>query len=155
MGTQTGTNQFNKMVDASHPITLKIDNETVSNKLGNASISLDPVTLEVNKVDVTIYEATIEDMLENNPSFEADVFRSSTEDIDQAIGAVAGHEAEHAADEKNLNMHKENIRIDPNLNSKDAIEAIPTRIMYDILREQRMINRKNKQNSKENEEENR
>jgi RHS repeat-associated protein len=146
MGTRTGASQFNKMAGASYPIELKISSANLGGKLGNSfirrSVSLDKngqvVDVKIKSVKVEIYEGSIKNILENNiRGADAEsqdlinAYRMSTNTIDQAIGAVAGHEAVHTTDSQNQRESAEN---DYEGTIHD-IEKEPRKVERQILRE--------------------
>ena len=152
MATSAGNNQFNKFVNATHPITLSISLEskttTTTNldgsitkkyKLGNTSNTVDKPTGKVTKSAITIYEGSINDLMKEsknstNPLNQS--FQNNTTNNDQRIGAVAGHEAEHATDPVNQQQSHDN-----EVNgTKNDLEVSPTKIEMQILDQQGLEN---------------
>jgi len=150
MGTRTGSLLFNKMVDAKHGITLNISQESkiyeingkTAYKLGEASksVSYDHNTGDytINSVNITVFKGTSKEYLEKANTFEADSYRISTKNNDQAIGAIGAHESIHATDPQNI---KESIENTVKGTSYD-VEKEPNRIEMKVLDEQHVKNMK-------------
>jgi len=144
MATNAGNNQFNNLVHAPQPITLAISSESKvtttinadgsiskSYKLGNTHNDVNSKG-EVKKSAITVYEGTINDFMKDtkdskNPLNQS--FQSNTTNNDQRIGAVAGHETDHATDPVNQQQSHDN---DVNGGTND-LEATPTNIEMQIL----------------------
>jgi RHS repeat-associated protein len=147
MNTRTGTQQWNKMVSASHPITLIIssDDKTTTNadgsksyKLGNCSntISVNQKTgkATVTKSDITIYEGTINTFMnetKNSKKSENQSYQNNTSNNDERIGAVAGHESVHGTDQNNIQQSTDNKRN----GATNDIEAVPRQVEMNIVSE--------------------
>lgn len=149
LSTNAGNNQWNNLVKASHPITLAISSETkkdvTSNvsadgsvstltkyKLGNTRNSIINETGKVTKSEITIYEGSIKALMtetkkSTDPKNQS--YQNNTINIDQGIGAVGGHETDHATNALNQQQVHDN---DVN-GSKNDVEINPTGIEMQIL----------------------
>ncbi len=144
--TPTGTEQFEKMITSRNKIMLIADNTTPADALRTPTglrlagtqhpwIDADPlnptnpITMAKDGVTtVTIYENAIDEA----------VGRGSVDGVKgiafmEAIGAVASHEAEHAASPDNINLQQRNLMLkknfsDPELRIDDWIEKVPEAI---------------------------
>lgn len=147
MNTRTGTEQWNKMANASHPITLTISSDTkvTTNVNGsksylmgitNNSTSVNTTTgkATVLKSDITIYEGTINQFMndtKNSKSAKAQSYQNNTSNNDERIGAVAGHESVHGTDQNNIQQVTDN-RMQGTTND---VEAVPNQTEMKILDE--------------------
>jgi hypothetical protein len=102
------------MVNASQPITLAIssDVKVTTNANGSKSYLLGTTTnsttvdsqtgkATVSKSDITIYEGTINQYMndsKNSKRDKAQSYQNNTTNNDERIGAVAGHESVHSTD---------------------------------------------------------
>lgn len=147
MATRTGTSQWNKMVSASHPITLTISSvdKTTTNANGSKSYLLGTTqnTKSVNtqtgkatvtKSDITIYEGTINTYMnntKNSTSDKAQSYQNNTTNNDERIGAVAGHESVHATDQTNIQQSTDNKM----KGTTYDVEVVPNQIEMNVLDE--------------------
>jgi uncharacterized protein RhaS with RHS repeats len=149
MGTRTGREQFNKMVNAEYGITLNISpqenirraNGKVNYHLGvarkNVTTNSSTGKYKVNSVDIVIFEGTIGPYLENANTPKANAYRNNTESVDQVIGAIAAHESVHATDPDNIRASIENTV----KGTEHDVEAEPDRVEMQVIREQGERNR--------------
>ncbi len=147
LGTRTGREQFFNMVDAKHGITLNLSNETVVTSEGivggNAHIraSVNPRTKEISKIDkidITVYVGSLERILGQEYSDGIGLlYGENAENIDQAIGAVASHEAFHATNMENITHVLQNEAF----GTSHDVESEPRRIESQVLKEQGRQNR--------------
>ncbi|MDD2196898.1 MAG: RHS repeat-associated core domain-containing protein [Bacteroidales bacterium] len=147
MTTRTGTNQWNKMVDAKYPIQLSISSRNRGGKLGEAAVQtrnhVNSATNKIEKVEVvsvkiTIFEGSIKNILNpnvkgSNPESQnlIDTYRTATQTVDQAIGAVAVHESVHGTSMDNITQDVENTLTGTN----HDVEAEPRALEYKVLNE--------------------
>jgi hypothetical protein len=148
LATRTGTAQLNKLADAEHNITFAISRETrVSTSIdGSKSYELGKTTTRrivgsetfkiksVESSDIVIYEGSIKKFLEetvNSENLLAKSYQANISTIDQAIGAVAGHESVHAVDLMNHQQSVEN----QYLGANHDLEAHPLLVESQILHE--------------------
>jgi hypothetical protein len=145
MVTPTGAAQFNKMVDAEYPITLTVspaikirttsDGQKVytlgQSKKTFSNNSKTNVVTKIHKIDVVIYEGTINELIKNGNSEKADAYRNNTTNNDERIAAVAGHETVHTTDLENIQKASDNIKLGTNYN----VEELPNQIEMQILQE--------------------
>jgi RHS repeat-associated protein len=153
MSTSTGRKQWNKMADASHDIAIRISSETkvTTSENGAKSFelgktfnkrSIDSKTFEVKSVkssEMVIYEGSIKEFREGASANSGDLRKSHAENttsVDQAIGAVAGHESVHATDPEN---HQQ-IVSNKYLGTNHDTEATPHKVEHQILRETGSMN---------------
>ncbi|MFN2379188.1 MAG: RHS repeat-associated core domain-containing protein [Bacteroidales bacterium] len=152
MATRTGTAQFNKMVNASHPITMTISSATnvttnangsKSYKLGTAnnsySVNSQTGKATIIKSDVVVYEGTINQYMHDTKNSSTDIARSyqnNTTNNDERIAAVAGHESFHATDAQNQQQSVDNKMNGANNN----VESAPRQVEMQILDETGMNN---------------
>jgi RHS repeat-associated protein len=145
MRTPTGTRIFNDMVEKNYPITLSIDYKTMpeSNRGGRARVTfIGNKGNKVAKVDITIFILRLSDYIENDDTRLAEMYRNSCEDIDDAIGAMSGHEGFHATNNDNIRKVYEN-RF---LGGAEETEKGPIIIEWQILRELNYIRQSNRVN---------
>ena len=143
--TSIGKTQFYKMVDAEHGITLSINpNEKIEETsegirkytLGQARKNIENDKLK--SVDIIVYEGTLKNYLEKATTSKSDLYRVSTQNIDEAIGAVATHESVHATDKDNIRDSYENIV----KGASHDVEKLPNEVERTVLRE--LFNKKQK-----------
>jgi hypothetical protein len=147
VGTKTGREQFFKMVEAKHGITLNLSNETVVTSEGvvggNAHIraSVNPRTKGISKIDmidITVYVGSLERILGQEYSDGIGLqYVENAENIDQAIGAAASHEAFHSTNMENITDVLQNEAFGTN----HDVESEPRRIESQVLKEQGSKNR--------------
>lgn len=144
METETGKKQFNKLVDSETKIQLKISSETKNTatdgvKFGSFSYNSSDVSKDkegnyhIKAGVITIYEGSISSYLNgtgdnninNDKSWDraSQVVGAMNATVNEYIAAVAGHEAEHATSQENINLH---------VTGKNA-ELVPNMIKTDIL----------------------
>ena len=136
MQTRTGTTQFNKMVDADHSITLSIspesmikrDNGKTTYRLGTSEKHFSKG--ELKSVDIIVFEGTLNEFVDANTT-KAKMYKASTINNDEAIGAIATHESVHATDKQNI---KESLENKTRKGTYD-VEKIPTEAENNVLRE--------------------
>jgi hypothetical protein len=97
--TTTGTESFNNMINAKHPISISINNlEQSFSKLGlcenRRPDTFNPDDIESSKI--TIFEKNILKQQEKAP------IKYGNFSVDEIIGSVGGHEATHATDKQNI-----------------------------------------------------
>jgi hypothetical protein len=146
MGSRTGYSQFNKMVDASYPIQLVITSEDKGGTLGrsflNRSVTINDngkvVDVKINSAKIEIYEGSLENVLSGNvkggnadSQARIDEYEGSNVNIDEAIGAVSGHESVHTTDPQNQFDSAQN----DYEGTTNNIEQQPQAIEKQILRE--------------------
>jgi hypothetical protein len=124
------------LVNADHDITLSISPE-VKIERGNKrsryrlGISIKHfVGDKLSSVDIIIFEGTLNEFANVNTS-KAKKYKVSTNNNDEAIGAIAVHESVHATDEQNIKESKENVA-DGTLHD---IEKTPNEAERNVLRE--------------------
>ena len=135
--TTTGRKQWNKMVDSDNKINLNISSEA-SEKLGT-TILLSSKNPETKKfefrsdliVKVMIYEKTISENMGKGQVNEG-------LDALQALGATAGHEAEHATNQQNINNAIDNDKNSSEGDIKKDVESVPNEIGNQIREESTM-----------------
>ncbi|HAM98289.1 MAG TPA: hypothetical protein DCQ26_06730, partial [Marinilabiliales bacterium] len=147
MNSRTGTQQWNTMANASHPITLAIssDVKVTTNANGSKSYLLgicqnsktvDPKTgkATVVKSDITVYEGTINQFMndtKNSKSDKAQSYQNNTTNNDERVAVVAGHESVHATDQNNIQQSTDNKM----KGATNDIEAAPNQVEMKILDE--------------------
>jgi len=148
MGTRTGNLQFQKMVDSEYGITLTISQESNIRKIGgktvyklgeaSKSVSYDPNTGDyaINSVNITVFEGTLNEYLDKVKTSKADAYRISTENNDQAIGAIGAHESFHATDQQNIKESYENKL----KGTSHDVEKYPNKVEMKVLDEQHILN---------------
>ena len=139
METETGKEQFNKLVDTKTKIQLKISNETRETDEGGLEFGNTEVTkatlnsdgsVNFQEATITVFEGSIEGYL--NGTTENNVFNDYSSDgvaakklsVNDYIGAVAGHEAAHTSQENMMLNHQKYY---------EAAELEPRRIKSNIL----------------------
>ena len=136
--TSIGKTQFYKMVDSEYGITLSINpNEKIEKTtegfrkytLGQARKNIENSKLK--SVDIIVYEGTLEDYMEKSTTPKSNLYRVSTQNIDEAIGAVAAHESVHATDQDNIRDSYENIV----KGTSHEVEKLPNEAERAVLRE--------------------
>lgn len=143
--TETGRTQWNKMVNSQNKINLSIK-DTYTDKKGNTRESVlgatgithikDRETLKEKFVSDAIIPIIIyEESISKSLSVNGGVNEGLT--LEQAIGATAGHEAEHAASMQNINDVVENNDL-PQFMQHDT-EKIPNAIGNQIREESRNV----------------
>ena len=136
MQTRTGTIQFEKLVNADHDITLSISPEVKIERGNNRSRYRLGTSIKhfvgdkLSSVDIIIFEGTLNEFANVNTS-KAKKYKVSTNNNDEAIGAIAVHESVHATDEQNIKESKENVT-DGTLHD---IEKTPNEAERNVLRE--------------------
>ena len=147
MATRTGQKQWDAMNNAAHPITLTISSEdkTVTNANGKKSyllgithnnVSVDKKTCEakVTKSDIVIYEGTLNSYINNtkkSTNEQAQSYQNNTQNNDERIGAIAGHESVHATDQDNIQQSSDNRQNGAN----NDVEVQPVKTELQILDE--------------------
>ena len=118
MRTQTGTAQWNKLVNSKTNIQLDINSATIKNgnsyRLGRmypGSATIDAKgNVEMISAKIVIYEGTIKQFMKdskNRQNTKSQAYHDNTKTTDERIAAVAGHEAEHTTT-KNVTENYEN-----------------------------------------------
>ena len=141
METETGKEQFNKMVDADTQFQIKISQDKTGTKNGdmnptsyhsdqNGNIILESatITIFINDIDEYINGIFPPSRIWDNSE---EGMLAKYVNVSQFMGAVAGHEAEHGTSQENLQM---NARKDPKLEIK------PDEIKIKILKEYKYKN---------------
>ena len=136
--TSIGKTQFYKMIDSEHSITLNIN---PNEKIEEAAKGIRKYTLgqarkniengELKSVDIIVYEGTLESYLEKSTTPKSDLYRVSTQNLDEAIGAVAAHESVHATDKDNIRNSYENAV----KGTSHEVEKLPNEVERATLRE--------------------
>jgi RHS repeat-associated protein len=146
LSTPTGTEQFEKMRTSRNKIMLIADNTTSAHDLRTPTglrlagtqhpwIDADPLN-PTNNITMDKYGVTTVTIYEN--TIDEAVGRGSVDGVKgigfmEAIGAVASHEAEHAASPENIKLQQWNLMLkknfsDPALRIDDHIEKVPEAI---------------------------
>ena len=139
MQTETGREQWNKAVSSDRKMSFEISEGVgyVDGKLANGEVkrefSKDASTgkryLSKDEVqEIIVYAGTIE----NHPDA-----RYSDLTLRQAIGAVAGHEIEHATNETNIKEKAINTQYNEMIHN---IETVPNEVSKKIAQESRETN---------------
>ena len=155
METETGKEQFNKLVESKTQFQLKVSPETVQNRDGNFKFGemrptasrFENGNVVLEKATITIFEGSI------NAYYNCDNTKSVCNDysafgsiaytatIDQMIAATAGHETEHGTSQENLLMNYNNKIQNRSNRSDQSIEYKPTEIQTQILFEYKLKNK--------------
>ena len=139
MATPKGTEMFNKMVNASHDITIKIDPGSGKNGVWYSSKS----GSNIGKADIIIYEGaatkTVSNIkkanaalangakLKNTPDAETQaLLNNPPRNADEQMANVAAHEAEHATNKA------ANANFVPN---KEKREAIANKTQIEVIKQ--------------------
>lgn len=154
METRTGSQQWNTMATAAHPITLSIssaDKTTVDANgsktyllgdcLNTTSVNTNTGKATVTKSEITIYEGTINTFMndtKNSKSDKAQSYQNNTTTNDERIAAVAGHESVHGTDQTNIQQVTDNKRN----GATNDVEAAPNQTEMKILDETGLQNMK-------------
>lgn len=143
--TRTGEQQLNKLINSDTKIELKISGQNTirTNPSGNKSYKTGGTLVTAyekqkdgsytaKEATLTIYEKTLQTFLGlNTNNQEQNAYKNSVNNIDEAIGAVAGHESVHAADKTNVNQNLSN-QLDGSIYD---VEAKPEKVEHQILKE--------------------
>ena len=143
--TRVGAAQWNKMVNSPNKINLNISDQIIEGKepntvkLGTTDVSYKRNS-ETNKpefqsdkiVKVTVFEKAINENTQSNGQVNEGLTN------EQALGATAGHEAEHATNPNNIEAVVENIDL-PN-DKKNDVESAPKKVGEQIRQESREKN---------------
>ena len=147
METEVGKEQFMSLVESKTKIQMEINTSTTSTAYGETkffNVTEDSQGhIIVGNATITIYERTVSDYL--NETF-SDKFSTSKQDIDkmacladptidQYMGAVGCHEAEHFTPQ-NLLINKQYVK-NKTLELKEELEWEPERKKYTYLRQLR------------------
>ena len=147
METEVGKEQFMSLVESKTKIQMEINTSTTSTAYGETkffNVTEDSQGhIIVGNATITIYERTVSDYL--NETF-SDKFSTSKQDIDkmacladptidQYMGAVGCHEAEHLTPQ-NLLINKQYVK-NKTLELKEELEWEPERKKYTYLRQLR------------------
>ena len=138
MQTRMGTTQFYKMVNSEHKITLDISSTTQINEtpdglktyiLGQTEKHLE--NEKIKSINITVYEGTLKEYLANAKTLKSDFYRAATQNVDEAIGAVAAHESVHATDKDNIKNSIENAT----QNTSHDVEKLTNEVEKRVLKE--------------------
>ena len=152
MQTETGREQFNKMVDSKTQIQLILSNETINAENGvrmgsftykNSDVSKDNNgNYQIKAGEITIFEGSIKSYLDGtrkvnilndrDPSRASEIVGAMNANLNEYIGAVAGHESVHAISQPNINLHV----------NKKYVETVPNQVKSKILWESMFKNLK-------------
>ena len=141
MQTETGREQFNKMVDSKSQIQLVLSSENRGSVMGlfepgkanmdaNGNIDLQSGTITIYEGSVTSYLNGSAQRNVYNPQNVMDIFSMGTT-LDEQIGAVAGHESVHATCPQNLKMNYQSTPSRPH----PELETKPNQVKMNILQD--------------------
>lgn len=86
---------------------------------------------EIKSINITVYEGTLKEYLANAKTLKSNFYRAATQNVDEAIGAVAAHESVHATDKDNIKNSIENAT----QNTSHDIEKLPNEAEKGVLKE--------------------
>ena len=154
--TKTGLDQLNKLITSDIKVKLSISQESKVSKLADGKVSYTygetqqgntnkndnyGITVDKNgnysvkESSITIYEGTITEDAKTNNAKHAGLT------TDEAIGAVAGHEIEHATDKDNINKDIKYIQLHPGMaRPRSEREAKSEAVEKKIIEESRKLN---------------
>lgn len=138
--TRTGTSQLNKAISSDVKIKINVSDKSVKTdkgykggktRYGNATRSRSTGKYKAGSAEIIIYEGSIEKLVSGDES--TNEFAESGIDIEGGIGAVAGHEIEHATNAENIDqVHKNKLE-----SQNYDVEAVPNEIHQQILKEEK------------------
>lgn len=147
--TATGKEQFNKLVNSTQTIEIKLDNgvgpkgEAGKTNNGTVAVGTDMATgkieeVSVEKSTITVYMGTVGDLADADKNGMIGKLNGTPVTgltFTQIIGAVVGHEIEHTTTDNVI------VQQTPNSTEKQ-IEAAPTQVSNKIITESRELNKK-------------
>jgi hypothetical protein len=133
MMTNKGTERLNAMMSNKTSISIKLSPDArvegkslVAGKVNNVKFTVKDGKVDVKSLDLNIYEGSIKDLTNPNGTYYDPKIDGLT--LDEAIGAVAGHESEHT-ETSNIQQQWDNQQ---NQNNKTNVEFIPNRTEQEI-----------------------
>lgn len=127
MKTRTGTAQWNKMSNADHKISITLTNKTVKSNGGRTNGTTKPQAVRTSEGEIKFSKTKITAITLNLGSIKESTQNGSCKglELDEALGVIAGHEAEHATNEKDLQEgYEAKQKLDDGIISKDEYNQI-------------------------------
>ena len=114
MATSTGSNTWNKMAESTDEISITISQEITYNEGGDGTrrLVLGKATPTQNGTDITIYEGSLDHMVDSQTQMENTKKQESYRNMDreERIGAVGTHEGTHSIDPTPKTQKTKNVR---------------------------------------------
>ena len=138
---RTGTSQLNKSISSDVKISISVSDKSVKTKSGflagktkysDVTRSKSTGEYKAGSAEVTIYEGSIENLISGEGG--SNDFSESGVNQEGGVGAVAGHELEHATNSGNVDQAYKN-KLE---GQKNDVEAAPNAVHKQILKEEKV-----------------